>query len=751
MDGLDLELVDQLDQEMFNGSRSFSDDDDEGAMPLPDCIGIDSAVQDEVDERKKQTSSNTNRVKTRSEIEKELESKIGKSSHSIRGQILEQSLKESNSNSGHDLVNPQESTSNKNGSHVMNIVEKAGMKGIDKEKINEIIHEASKGSLFYKKQAQRQEEIHKSIEKMLNKVKNATPIQVVNARVTCDKLLEDLEKERQFNRVIVHFDLDMFFAAVEIRDNPSLADKPVAVGGDSMVSTSNYIARKFGVRAAMPGFIAKKLCPELLLIKPNGFKYRQASTEVFDILETYDPELTGMSLDEAYLDLTDYVKNSLEKDGIDYQEYYDGTLPKDWWERANVIVEEIRAAIYDKTKLTCSAGIACNTLLAKIATDIKKPNGQYLIRGYRKDIQDFVNRTPIEKVSGIGKVSGQFLHALNISTCGDIYEKRYFLPLVFYDINVKFYLRVAIGDGSTCIKSDEHRKSKSVERTFTPIKDTLMLLDKLDSICEELCTKYLKPYRIRGRTVTVKLKRNTFTTTTKSYSMLISTNDKSVIYSAAKNLLLAELANEPPEIKYRLLGVKLSNLADDEVTANQLTIDAMLRNQEMTNKTKVANENPQTATDNFSSDSNHSSERKIDDHDNNKDAAPFAVKDSTQSSTSSYETPSEELNTQNRIPLKRPASTQPVSKRVKHRPNTRQAKTPTLVMDHSTFSQPLNFSQTGSSQKPSFYQRFIESNSQTLSQSAKFEPFQCPYCMHGFIQFSALETHVPVCIKNKNK
>lgn len=876
MDGLDLFTIDEVDQDVFNGSPAESDDE-EAELPVPDCIGLDSAVQDEEQARLEQLKSVNNKVKTRSEVERELELKALKPG-SLRRQILEQSLRdgcnhaESNSTDQNDL-------SKEGRAHVMNIVEKAGMRGIDKDKINEIIHEASKGSLFYKKQAQRQEEIHKSIEKMLTKVKMATPTQVANAKITCDKLTDELEKQRVFNRIIVHFDLDMFFAAVEIRDNPELADKPIAVGGDSMVSTSNYIARRFGVRAAMPGFIARKLCPELKLIKPNGVKYRQASAEVFDILERYDPELTSMSLDEAYLDLTEYVKSTIDRDGIEAEEYYDGTLPKIWWTRAAEIVEEIRQAIYDKTKLTCSAGISCNTLLAKISTDINKPNGQFMVEGYARDVKDFIGNTPVGKVSGIGKVSGQFLNALEIQTCGDLFEKRHFLPLVFYEINVKFYLRVALGDGSTCIKSDEQRKSKSVERTFQAVKDTLMLLDKLDSICEELCTKYLKPYRIRGRTITIKLKRNTFTTTTKSYSVLVPTNDKQVIYSAARNLLLAEVANEPPHISYRLLGVRLSNLADEGVTANQMTIDAMLRNQEMSKSTKSDEsvhrvDEPQSeqskvaeeqsppldlVTQEEVADSNLASlKRKADCIDvedveddklstTGKQNAPMAKKriEDFFSATSQEQSKTQcancepdengaskfltqlddedfvgdgtEPNTISQTELKqnepndedfrcpycfkpysdfnvleehvercylksnidiysqfvsqkivkdnkssdKPPSTSKAKKSgttpsargsTKKNPAKRQSKLK-FSSSQSTPSRPpsSDLSSSEISPKISYYQRFMESNSQILSQSPKVDPFQCPYCRHGFLNFGSLEAHAMVCTRNKNK
>lgn len=153
--------------------------------------------------------------------------------------------------------------------------------------------------------------------------------------------------------------MDMFFAAVEIRDEPSLADKPVAIGGQMMISTANYVARKFGVRSAMPGFIAKKLCPELVFINCNFKKYKEVSVVFKGILEQYDPDYESMGCDEANLDLTNYL---LER-GLNHDE------------GKQQVVEEIRRRVKEATKLTCSGGIACNKMLAKICSDVKKPDG----------------------------------------------------------------------------------------------------------------------------------------------------------------------------------------------------------------------------------------------------------------------------------------------------------------------------------------------------------------------------------------
>jgi len=157
----------------------------------------------------------------------------------------------------------------------------------------------------------------------------------------------------------MHVDLDMFYAAVEIRDNPSLATKPVAVGDNSMIQTTNYVARKYGVKSAIPGFIGRKLCPHLVFVKPNYAKYRQVSDEFKKVLAFYDPRLESVGLDEANLDLTEYLaENGLDNDL--------GRIYLGW---------EIREKIYSKISLTSSCGIGSNKMLAKICSEINKPNG----------------------------------------------------------------------------------------------------------------------------------------------------------------------------------------------------------------------------------------------------------------------------------------------------------------------------------------------------------------------------------------
>lgn len=185
---------------------------------------------------------------------------------------------------------------------------KAGMEGLDRDKINKIIMESSKGSRFYESELKKEQQVNQRIEKMMLQKAQIPEQRLQKAHAQVEKMATELERSRDLSRVIVHVDMDAFYAAVETRDCPELKDKPMAVGSMSMLSTSNYHARKYGVRAAMPGFIAKKLCPNLVIVPTNFTKYRAVSDEVREVFAEYDPHFQSMSLDEAYLDFTDHLE-----------------------------------------------------------------------------------------------------------------------------------------------------------------------------------------------------------------------------------------------------------------------------------------------------------------------------------------------------------------------------------------------------------------------------------------------------------
>lgn len=426
---------------------------------------------------------------------------------------------------------------------------KAGMEGLDKEKINKIIMEATKGSRFYGNELKKEKQVNQRIENMMQQKAEITSQQLRKAQLQVDRFAMELEQSRNLSNTIVHIDMDAFYAAVEMRDNPELKDKPIAVGSMSMLSTSNYHARRFGVRAAMPGFIAKRLCPQLIIVPPNFDKYRAVSKEVKEILADYDPNFMAMSLDEAYLNITKHLEerqnwpedkrkyfikmgNSVENDNpgkevnklsdhersispLLFEESPSDLLPPGdpfqvnfeeqnspqilqnsivFGTSAEEVVKEIRFRIEQKTTLTASAGIAPNTMLAKVCSDKNKPNGQYQILPNRQAVMDFIKDLPIRKVSGIGKVTEKMLKALGIITCTELYQQRALLSLLFSETSWHYFLHISLGLGSTYLTRDGERKSMSVERTFSEINKA----EEQYSLCEELCSELARDLQKEG-------------------------------------------------------------------------------------------------------------------------------------------------------------------------------------------------------------------------------------------------------------
>ncbi|XP_058290000.1 DNA polymerase kappa isoform X3 [Hylobates moloch] len=486
---------------------------------------------------------------------------------------------------------------------------KAGMEGLDKEKINKIIMEATKGSRFYGNELKKEKQVNQRIENMMQQKAQITSQQLRKAQLQVDRFAMELEQSRNLSNTIVHIDMDAFYAAVEMRDNPELKDKPIAVGSMSMLSTSNYHARRFGVRAAMPGFIAKRLCPQLIIVPPNFDKYQAVSKEVKEILADYDPNFMAMSLDEAYLNITKHLEerqnwpedkrryfikmgNSVENDNpgkevnklsehersispllfeespsdlqppgdpfqVNFEEQNNPQILQNsvvFGTSAEEVVKEIRFRIEQKTTLTASAGIAPNTMLAKVCSDKNKPNGQYQILPNRQAVMDFIKDLPIRKVSGIGKVTEKMLKALGIITCTELYQQRALLSLLFSETSWHYFLHISLGLGSTHLTRDGERKSMSVERTFSEINKA----EEQYSLCQELCSELaqdLQKERLKGRTVTIKLKNVNFEVKTRAstVSSVVSTAEE--IFAIAKELLKTEIdADFPHPLRLRLMG-----------------------------------------------------------------------------------------------------------------------------------------------------------------------------------------------------
>lgn len=248
-------------------------------------------------------------------------------------------------------------------------------------------------------------------------------------------------------RKIIHIDMDCFYAAVETKFHPEYRGRPLGVGGPpntrSVLCTANYEARKFGVRAAMPSSRAVRLCPHLILVPPHFELYKNESRKVRKILEKFTDRIQPLSLDEAYLDVSDC---------------------KDFQGSASLIAFEIRKQIFQELQLTASAGIAPNKLLAKIASDWKKPNGQFTLKP--ADIEDFMPPLPVEKLFGVGKVTAEKLHLKGFKTCGDLQKlSEIELRRLFGRRALEMYQQCR-GEDQREVHTDSIRKSLSVEETY---------------------------------------------------------------------------------------------------------------------------------------------------------------------------------------------------------------------------------------------------------------------------------------------
>uniref|UniRef100_A0A674ER63 DNA polymerase kappa n=1 Tax=Salmo trutta TaxID=8032 RepID=A0A674ER63_SALTR len=501
---------------------------------------------------------------------------------------------------------------------------KAGMEGLNRDKINKIIMESSKGSRFYENELKKEQQVNQRIERMMLQKAHITEQQLSKAQAQVEKMTSDLERGRDLSRVIVHVDMDAFYAAVETRDCPDLMDKPMAVGSMSMLSTSNYHARKFGVRAAMPGFIAKKLCPNLVIVPTNFDKYRAVSAEVREVFADYDPHFLPMSLDEAYLDISDHLEQrrgwpeALRTHRLRLHTNNTGTtwsisLPLSLYPSsspclqdaaggevevfgtcAEEAVREMRFRIEQKTSLTASAGIAPNMMLAKVCSDKNKPNGQYKLSSNRQAVIDFIQDLPVRKVSGIGKVTEKMLGALGITSCSHLGQEMALLALLFSETSWHHFLHISMGLGSTHIERDGERKSMSTERTF----GEMSALKEQFSLCRELCqdlAQDLQKEALKGKTVTLKLKNVNFEVKTRAWTLPCAVATTEELFAVAKDLLKTEIDNVSPQpLRLRLMGVRVSSFAsaDDKKPLQKSIVGFLHKKQTNSSSTSQISHKP---------------------------------------------------------------------------------------------------------------------------------------------------------------
>lgn len=337
----------------------------------------------------------------------------------------------------------------------------------------------------------------------------------------------------------MHIDCDAFYAAVEELDRPELKEVPFAVGF-GVLTTCNYRARKFGCRSGMAGFVAKKLCPQLIQLPLNFDKYTAKAQEVREIIVEYDPRFESASIDEAYLNITEYCQTN----DIGPEE----------------AVEQLRREVEEKTKVTISAGIAANAKLAKICSNKNKPNGQYTLPRDRNSIMAFMRDLPTRKVNGIGRVFERELDAVGVKTCGDIYAYRQYLSKLFGEKAFVFLMQCYLGLGRTKIQPAEEyeRKSVGTESTFGEMGDPVELRNKLRTTAEEL-EKDMVRTQFKGRTLCLKVKLHSFEVFTRQVIPPKSVYLADDLYKYSVPML-SKLEQEFPGLRLRLMGLRCTHL-----------------------------------------------------------------------------------------------------------------------------------------------------------------------------------------------
>jgi DNA polymerase-4 len=345
-------------------------------------------------------------------------------------------------------------------------------------------------------------------------------------------------------RKIIHIDMDAFYASVEQRDHPEYRGKPIVVGGSpqgrgGVVATASYEARKFGIKSAMPSKQALQLCPHVLFVRPDFAAYKQASTGIREIFSRYTDLIEPLSLDEAFLDVT-HDKQQIGS--------------------AIAIARQIKQAIKDELQLTASAGVSINKFVAKIASDMNKPDGLTFISP--ADITAFMEQLPVEKFFGVGKVTANKMKGMGLFTGADLKKLTEEELTKRFGKSGRFYYNIVRGIDNRPVEPHRETKSVGAEDTFAYDLTTLDEMNaELDKIAATVCTR-LERYQLRGRTVTLKVKYHDFKIITRNHSFPALLADLSLIAEIAKQLLAAaELEGK----RIRLLGISVSNFYDPVV------------------------------------------------------------------------------------------------------------------------------------------------------------------------------------------
>ena len=335
--------------------------------------------------------------------------------------------------------------------------------------------------------------------------------------------------------------MDAFYASVAELDNPELRGKAIAVGGSEargVVSAASYEARKFGVKSAMSSFLAKQKCPHLIFVKSDFERYKELSVKIRAVFYEYTDLVEPLSLDEAYLDVTENKKGNPS---------------------ANDIAREIRARIYTETGLRASAGISINKFIAKVASDINKPNGQKTI--HPEEVLQFLEELPVNKFYGVGKVTASKMYNLGIFKGKDLKKKPLEELVKSFGKSGTHYYNIVRGIHNSAVKPNRIRKSIAAERTFSEnLSSEIFMIERLDKIADEL-EKRMKKTDTKGKTITLKIKYSDFTQQTRSKTKTNFMQTKKEFFPVVKELLYQDkLVNS-----VRLLGLSFGNLNTEEI------------------------------------------------------------------------------------------------------------------------------------------------------------------------------------------
>lgn len=478
------------------------------------------------------------------------------------------------------------------------------MGGVDKAWVERVINEASAGSSFYvneqRKAAARAERIARARAKLADF--DAGRVAKLPLQRRCDAI-EAAARAGTALGSFIHLDMDAFYASVEELLNPALKGVPFGVGGMGMLSTSNYAARQFGVRAGMPGYIAKKLCPQLVFAWSGHHHYQRFSDAFKAIVSEYDPRFRSLGLDEVTMDIGPFLAAQrargvdasaaarlpdsgrcvalVDAGAVELPTHADASRCT----TAEQVAWEIRARVYQATRLTASAGIAPTPALAKIQSNFEKPDGQSVLAAASlDDLRAFMFSQPIRRVSGVGRASDEMLAALGCTTCADLYADRVRLCHALTPKSFEFLLTASIGcqgtfdgfggpseanpeaadaslAGTATAKelsaaARGNRKSVGAERTFNTLPTVALFMDKAESVFAKALAG-LREEGLAARQVGIKLKRKSFVVSTTTANLAAHTDDRDVLWAAFENLVAPHMKDHAD---FRLMGCRFSDI-----------------------------------------------------------------------------------------------------------------------------------------------------------------------------------------------